>query len=154
MRLTVYSDYTLRVLMFLTLKYRRDEKATIQEIAGAYDISRNHLMKIVQELGQRGYVETARGRSGGAWLARPPETISVGEVLRFTEPDFALVECQQDGQETACAVVQVCNLKRGFRRALEAFLSVLDELTLEDAVSAPHVAESLLGVRTIPLRPA
>ena len=81
-----------------------------------------------------------------AWLARPPEAVSVGEVVRFTEPDFALVECHEEGKESHCAVAPVCNLKRGFRRALDAFLRELDEMTLEEAVSTPHVAASLLGV--------
>jgi len=159
MRLTMYTDYALRVLIYLTLKYRSGEKATIQEIAESYGISRNHLMKIVNEFSQRGIIETARGRAGGAWLARPPGAISVGEVVRFAEGDFALVECHEAGKEANCAVFQACNLKRGFRRALDAFMQELDKMTLEDAVSAPGVAASLLHVdegthRTISISPA
>ena len=158
MRLTTYTDYTLRVLIFLTLKYRTGEKATIPEMAEAYGISRNHLMRIVYDLGQRGFIETVRGRSGGTRLARPPETISVGEVVRSTEQDFALVECHVDGMETTCAVSQACNLKRGFRRALDAFMMELDKITMADAVTSQTVASSLLGItttrRTIPLVPA
>jgi Rrf2 family transcriptional regulator, nitric oxide-sensitive transcriptional repressor len=156
MRLTVYTDYTLRVLIYLTLKYKSGEKATIQEMAEAYGISRNHLMKIVHELSQRGIIETAQGRSGGTWLARAPSSISVGEVVRFSEPDFAIVECHVEGQEADCAIWQACNLKHGFRRALAAFLHELDKMTIEDAVTKPNVAASLLqlgsgGRRVIPL---
>lgn len=159
MRLTTYTDYTLRVLIFLTLKYRTGEKATIPEIAQAYDISRNHLMKIVHQLSQGGFIETVRGRTGGTVLARPPETISVGEVVRFAEEDFALVECHVEGMESNCAVWQACNLKRVFRRALDAFMTELDKMTLEDAVTSQTVAASLLGLvsarsRTIPVVPA
>lgn len=158
MRLTTYTDYTLRVLIFLTLKYRSGEKATIPEIAQAYDISRNHLMKIVHELSQAGFIETVRGRTGGTVLARPPETISVGEVVRFAEEDFALVVCHVEGMESSCAVWQACNLKRVFHRALDAFMTELDKMTLADAVTSQTVAASLLGVmptgsRTIPLMP-
>jgi Rrf2 family transcriptional regulator, nitric oxide-sensitive transcriptional repressor len=146
MRLTTYTDYTLRVLMFLTLKYRTGEKATIPEMAEAYGISRNHLMKIVYDLSQRGFIETIRGRTGGTVLARPPEAISVGEIVRFAEEDFALVECHVEGQESNCAVWQACNLKRGFRRALDAFMTELDQMTLADAITSVTVASSLLGV--------
>jgi Rrf2 family nitric oxide-sensitive transcriptional repressor len=146
MRLTMYTDYALRVLIYLALKYRSGEKATIQEIAQSYGISRNHLMKIVNEFSQRGIIETVRGRAGGAWLARPPGSISIGEVVRSAEEDFALVECHEQGKEANCAVFEACNLKRGFRRALDAFMQELDKMTLEDAVSAPGVAASLLHV--------
>jgi Rrf2 family transcriptional regulator, nitric oxide-sensitive transcriptional repressor len=144
MRLTVYTDYTLRVLIYLTLKYKSGEKSTIPEMAEAYGISRNHLMKIVHELSLRGIIETSQGRSGGTWLARPPNTISVGEIVRFSEPDFAIVECHVKGQEVNCAVWEACNLKRGFHRALDAFMQELDKMTMADAVTKPSVAASLL----------
>ena len=155
MRLTVHTDYTLRVLIYLTLKYRSGEKSTIPEIAGAYGISRNHLMKIIHELAQGGFIETAQGRSGGAWLARAPTSISVGDVVRFSEPDFAIVECHVAGQESDCAVWEACNLKRGFRRALDAFMSELDRMTLDDAVARSRAALQLgvdkRGRRVIPI---
>jgi Rrf2 family transcriptional regulator, nitric oxide-sensitive transcriptional repressor len=144
MRLTVYTDYTLRVLIYLTLKYKSGEKSTIPEMAEAYGISRNHLMKIVHELSLRGIIETSQGRSGGTWLARAPNTISVGEIVRFSEPDFAIVECHVKGQEANCVVWEACNLKRGFHRALDAFMQELDKMTMEDAVTRPSVAASLL----------
>ena len=145
MRLTTYTDYTLRVLMYLTLKYESGELVTIDQIATAYAISRNHLTKIVHEMSVQGLLETTRGRSGGMRLARPPEKISIGEIVRWAEDDFALVECHTTGQESSCAIYKACNLKKGFRRALEAFMRELDAMTLKDAVSAPRLAESLLG---------
>jgi len=148
MRLTMYTDYALRVLIYLTLKYESGEKSTIPEMATAYGISRNHLMKIVHELSQHGIIETARGRAGGAWLARAPNAISVGEIVRIAEPDFALVECHEEGKELNCVVSQACNLKRGFRRALDAFMQELDGLTMKDAVSSSSVAAALLNLNT------
>ena len=91
MRLTVYTDYALRVLMYLALK--EDRLATIAEIAESYDISRNHLMKVAHQLGVAGYVETVRGRGGGLRLAKPIAAIGLGEVVRYTEPDMAIVSC-------------------------------------------------------------
>jgi Rrf2 family nitric oxide-sensitive transcriptional repressor len=146
MRLTVYTDYTLRVMIYLSLKFESGKVATIAEMASAYDISRNHLMKIVNELSQSGFIETTRGRAGGARLARAPNRISVGEVVRMAEKDFAVVECHDVVVESDCAVYQACNLKRGMRRAVDAFMQELDTITFADAVSAPTVAESLLGL--------
>lgn len=151
MRLTVYTDYTLRVMIYLAMKYRSGEVATIDEIAGAYGISRNHLMKIVNELAQSGFIETTRGRAGGARLARAPHSISLGEVVRMAEKDFAVVQCQDRTFEADCAVFQACNLKRGLRRAVDAFMAELDKMTFEEAVSAPSVAASLLGLDSDPV---
>ena len=158
MRLTTYTDYTLRVLIYLTLKYKSGEKATIQEIADSYAISRNHLMKIVHELSQHGIIETSRGRAGGLWLARTPAHITVGEVVRLVEPDMAIVQCHEAGQEQTCAAWRACNLTRGFRRALDAFLRELDDITMEDAVTVPRFAASVLGLgvdgrKVVPLAP-
>lgn len=91
MRLTLYTDYALRLLMYLAVK--PDALATIQEVAEAYGISRNHLMKIAQELGRGGFVETVRGRGGGLRLRTDPASIVIGDVVRATEDDFRLVEC-------------------------------------------------------------
>jgi Rrf2 family nitric oxide-sensitive transcriptional repressor len=146
MRLTVYTDYTLRVLMYLALRYPSGELATIEQIATAYGISRNHLTKIVHQMGLHGLIATVRGRAGGMRLARPPAEISVGEVVRLAEEDFNLVLCHAEGAESSCAVFPVCNLKRGLRRALDAFMRELDAMTLQDAVGAPDAAASLLGL--------
>lgn len=146
MHLTVYTDYTLRVMIYLTLKYEGGAVATIDEMARAYGISRNHLMKIVNELSQNGFIETTRGRAGGARLARAPHRISLGEVVRMAEKDFAVVQCQDVAFESDCAVFQACNLKRAIRRAVDSFMQELDKVTFEEAVSAPSVAASLLGI--------
>jgi len=146
MRLTTYTDYTLRVLMYLTLKYESGELVTIDQIASAYGISRNHLTKIVHEMSLQGLLETTRGRSGGMRLARPPAEISIGEVVRWSEDDFNLVECHLSGKETSCVIYPACNLKLGFQRALEAFMRELDAMTLADAISTPRLAQSLLGI--------
>ena len=151
MRLTVYTDYTLRVMIYLTLKYKGGEVATIDEMAQAYSVSRSHLMKIVNELSQSGFIETTRGRAGGARLARSPNQISLGEVVRMAEKDFAVVQCHDMALESGCAVFQACNLKRGMRRAVDAFMHELDKMTFEDAVSAPTVAASLLGLGDEPI---
>ena len=156
MKLTVYTDYTLRVLMYLSLRHESGALTTIDEIAAAYDISRSHLMKIVHQMGAAGLLETVRGRSGGVRLARDPAAISIGMVVRIAEGDFELVECFEAGKEHSCAISPACNLTRGLRRALDAFMLELDRMTLRDAVAAPSVAASLLGIdgdqrRIIPL---
>lgn len=131
MRLTVLSDYSLRVLMYLGA--RPDRLATIEEIAGAYGISENHLMKVVHRLGQLGFVETLRGRGGGLRLGKPADDMTLGQILRSVEEDFQLVECF--GAEDACRITNVCRLKRVLHRALEAYFEVLDEWTLADLVA-------------------
>ncbi len=135
MRLTTLSDYSLRVLMFLGASPGR--LATIEEIANAYGISENHLMKVVHGLARAGFVETQRGRGGGLRLARPAETITVGAVLRAVEEDFALVECFGTGD--TCRITSVCRLKRVLAQALDAYFKVLDEWTLAELVARPKV---------------
>ena len=130
MRLSVYSDYSLRVLMYVAAK--PDGLSTIREIADAYGISRNHLMKVVFELGRYGLLENLRGRSGGIRLARPADKIRIGEVVRFTESETALVECF--GPANGCVITTACRLKGALNQALEAFLAVLDRYTLQDLV--------------------
>lgn len=146
MRLTTYTDYTLRVAMYLTLKYDSGELVTIDQIASAYDISHNHLTKIVHEMRGQGLIETTRGRSGGIRLARDPGAITIGEIVRWAEDDFALVECHTSGLDSSCVVFQTCNLQRGFRQALQAFMRELDAMTLLDAVSSPRDAKTFLGI--------
>lgn len=143
MRLTVYSDYSLRLLMYLAV--RPEGLATIPEVAKAYNISANHLMKVVHQLGQAGYIETVRGRSGGMRLGRAPEEIGLGELIRHTEPDMDIVPCfQPDNQD--CPLRRACRLKGALDRARLAFLGVLDEYTLADLTSAPGPMRSFLGL--------
>jgi Rrf2 family nitric oxide-sensitive transcriptional repressor len=146
MRLTTYTDYTLRVTMYLTLKYDSGELVTIDQIASAYGISHNHLTKIVHEMRGQGLIETTRGRSGGMRLARAPGAITIGEIVRWAEDDFDLVECHTTGQDSSCVIFPACNLQRGFRKALEAFMRELDAMTLLDAVSSSRAAQSFLGI--------
>ncbi|MBS0234696.1 MAG: Rrf2 family transcriptional regulator [Proteobacteria bacterium] len=131
MRLTAMSDYSLRVLMYLGSS--DDRLCTIAEIARAYGISENHLMKVVNRLGQSGLVETVRGRNGGLRLGQDPQAIRLGEVLRATEEDFDLVECF--GPDDTCRITRVCRLKHALRRALKAYLAELDGWTLADIIS-------------------
>ena len=146
MRLTVYTDYTLRVMMYLAASYPRGEVVTIVEIATAYDISRSHLMKIVNELSHNGFVEALRGRAGGLRLARPPEEISVGALVRMAEKDFTVVPCHDAGSKPHCAILPACNLKRAMRRAVDAFIGELDKMTLAQTITVPSVAASLLKI--------
>lgn len=145
-RLTVYTDYALRVMMYLALKYPDGGVATIDEIAGAYRISRNHLTKIVHELGQAGFIETMRGRAGGVCLARAPEHISVGAIVRVAEKDFAVVRCHDITIPHNCAIFPACNLRCRLYRAVNAFLRELDTITLREAIAAPTATISVLGL--------
>src|SRR3954468_18516133 len=132
MRLTNYTDYSLRVLIYLALK-KEDELGTIKEIAETYHISKNHLMKIIHELGKLGYIETIRGRNGGIRLAKLPKEINIGEVVSTTEEDFHIVECFKQGN-SYCVITPACKLKNILFEALQAFLNVLKGYTLEDLI--------------------
>lgn len=143
MRLTVYTDYSLRMLMFLAVKH--DGLATIGEIAASYDISRNHLMKIAHQLGVAGYVETVRGRSGGLRLAKPAAAIGLGDVVRHAEPDMALVPCFKP-VDAPCAITPCCVLRRALERAGAAFIDVLDGYSLADLVKPRTRLRHLLSI--------
>ena len=133
MRLTVYSDYAFRVLIYLGT--RQGERATIRGIAECYDISRNHLTKVVHQLGARGYIETVRGKGGGLQLTRDPEGINVGAVLRDTEEGFGLVECMRPEGQGKCRIQCGCRLQGILGEANRAFLAVLDRYTLADLLA-------------------
>jgi Rrf2 family transcriptional regulator, nitric oxide-sensitive transcriptional repressor len=135
LKLTLYTDYSLRVLIYLASK-PKDELSNIKEIAEAYGISKNHLMKVTYELGKMEVIETVRGRNGGIKLAKEPDDINIGEIIRKTEEDFHLVECF-DGQNNTCAITPVCGLRHVLGKALNAYLTVLDEYTLRDIVANP-----------------
>lgn len=130
MRLTMYTDFSLRVLVYLGTK-EPDELTTIQEISEAYNISKNHLTKVTFELGKAGFIQTVRGRGGGIRLADLPQNINVGTVVRRMEDDFNLVECF-DSATNRCPISPICGLRGVLGKALHAYLSVLDEYTLED----------------------
>lgn len=134
MHLTRFTDYSLRVLIYLGLK--GEQRSTIQEIAEQFDISRNHLMKVVHELGQKGYVTAIRGKHGGLVLQRPPEEINLGMLVRDTEHDLRLVECF--GEHSDCRINQVCLLRSVFDEALQAFLAILDRYTLADILDSRY----------------
>ena len=133
MRLTTFSDYALRVLMYAGMA--GDRLITIEEAAEAYNISRAHLMKVVNILTKTGYLKGVRGRAGGITLACPPEEINLGAVVRATEPDFALVECFGAGNE--CRITRSCRLRGILHEGLDAFNAVLDKYTLEDLMLRP-----------------
>ena len=149
MRLTVYTDYALRLLMYLAVK--DDGLATIAEVAVSYGISKNHLMKVAHQLGQAGYVETVRGRGGGLRLAKPVEAINLGDVVRHTEPDMAVAVCLQP-IDAPCAIKSCCVLRRALAKAGAAFLEVLDGYSLADLVEPRTPLRSLLAIET-PRRP-
>ncbi len=132
MRITAYSNYALRTLMYAALK--GDELSRVKDIAEAYNISKAHLVKCVHQLGQWGYLDNYRGRNGGFKLAKLPSEISVGEVLRKTEDGFDLVECFVPASST-CPLTGLCELSMTFKRALAAFLAVVDDVTVEDLIA-------------------
>jgi len=134
MRLAEYTDYTLRVLMYCAA--HRDRLVTIAEIAEIHGVSRSHLMKIVNDLGRQGLLETTRGRGGGVRLLKPADQIRIGDVVRTAETDFRLVECF-DPAINACTLSPTCRLKGLLHSALAAYLRELDGATLADLVDPP-----------------
>jgi len=143
LRLTVYTDYSLRLLMYLALK--DGGLATIADVAKGYDISKTHLMKVAHQLGVAGYVTTVRGRQGGLRLAKPLSEIGLGEVVRHTEPDMALVPCFRS-DDGACPIQRCCLLAGALDRARSAFLAVLDEYSLKDLVRPRSALRVLLHI--------
>ena len=131
MHLTLYTDYSLRVLVYLGI--RSEHMATIAEISDSYGISRNHLVKVVHNLAHIGFVNTSRGRGGGMTLARKPGDINIGDVVRETELNFDLVECF-DIVNNTCPIAPICALKGALQEAKEQFMGVLDRYTLADVL--------------------
>ena len=140
MRITVHTDYALRLLMYLALK--KDGLTTIAEIAATYDISKNHLMKVAYELGVAGYVESVRGRGGGLRLAKPVEAIILGEVVRKTEPDMPRVQRMKPGDPSRTLFVA----RRAMKLASAAFLEALDGYTLGDLIEPGAKLRALLTI--------
>jgi Rrf2 family transcriptional regulator, nitric oxide-sensitive transcriptional repressor len=137
MRLSEYTDYTLRVLMYCAA--HRDRLVTIAELAEQHGVSKNHLMKVVNDLARQGLLETTRGRGGGLRLLAEPETICIGDVVRATETDFRLVECF-DPSTNACTLTPRCRLKHLFNEALAGYFKALDGATLADVTQGLSVA--------------
>lgn len=131
MRLTTYTDYALRTLMYLAAN--RDRLVTIQDIADMHGIAKNHLTKVVHQLGLLGVVETVRGRNGGLRLGKEPVQINIGQVVRSTEPDFYMAECF-DRDKNLCVLSSACALKGVLGSATAAYLAVLDGVTLENLI--------------------
>ncbi len=152
MRLTQWTDYTLRVLMYCAACDGRAQPVTITEVADAYGISRSHLTKIVQDLSARGYLDTTRGRGGGMRLMRPAKDINVGAVVRATESDFVVVECF-DPQNNQCRLSSHCRLQSVLGKAMNSFFSVLDALTLEDLMVPVVPAAAVAGEAPVQLIP-
>jgi Rrf2 family nitric oxide-sensitive transcriptional repressor len=131
MRLTTFTDYSLRVLMYVAA--HPEGRATIAEIAGAYDVSEHHLTKVVHFLGKEGYLDNLRGRGGGLKLAREPASINVGEVVKLTEGGDVPAECFER-ESNCCAITADCKLKFALAKAVDAFYDTLRRYTLEDVV--------------------
>lgn len=149
MHLTRYTDYSLRVLLYLAVK--GEERSTIQEIATNFEISRNHLMKVVQDLSHKGYITAIRGKNGGLLLKKSPEEIRLGRLVRDTEHDLQLVECF--GEDNECKITPACRLKPILAEALSAFLTVLDRYTLSDMLgSKESQLVQLLGIEPMTIR--
>jgi Rrf2 family nitric oxide-sensitive transcriptional repressor len=130
-QLSFRADYACRVLIYLAAA--ESEQSSIEEIASAFHISQNHLVKIVHFLGKHGFLHNTRGRGGGIRLSRPPAEINIGDVIRRTEPSFNVVECF-DPETNRCPISGICGLKPWLGKAMEAFLATLDDVTLADVV--------------------
>jgi len=140
-RLTLHTDFALRVLIHVGLN---DGKLTIiADIAQSFGISKAHLMKVVNDLSQKGYLDTVRGRNGGVRLMRKPRAINIGQVVRDTENQLSVIGCLE--RKGYCPIERVCVLRGALRNATEAFLAVLDAHTLADLIKPQRVLSSLLN---------
>ncbi len=146
MRLTRYTDYALRVLLYLGA--RPERLCSIAEISGAYGISQNHLMKVVNDLARAGYVASVRGRAGGIRLGAAPDAIGIGAVVRHTEDGFQLADCG------SCLVAPACGMQGVLNEAVRAFLGVLDRYTLADMLAKREAMRTLFGLDAMPMAEA
>ena len=146
MHLTIFTDYTMRVLIYLGL--RRDGLVTISDIAKAYGISENHLMKVVHQLAQRGYIETVRGKGGGMRLAREPQDINLGQLIRQTEGDASLLECLEGN--VTCCIQSTCSLVGILREAQTALFTVLEKYTLANLLQNKQPLTQILFHPRVP----
>jgi Rrf2 family nitric oxide-sensitive transcriptional repressor len=144
MRLTQFTDYSLRVLIYLAL--RPEERATIDQLTNAYDVSRHHIRSVVHNLSKLGYIDSTQGKGGGITLALEPAQISIREIVENTENDFYIVECfNPDG--SACPIEPLCVLKQALSEASKSFLQTLEGYTIEDLVR--NKKEQLSGLLEI-----
>ena len=140
MRLTLHTDFALRVLIQVGLN---DGKlTTIKDIAQTFDISKAHLMKVVNDLSQKGYLDTVRGRNGGVRLMREPRDINIGQVVRDTEDQLDVIGCLE--HKGYCPIERVCVLRNALRDATQAFLGVLDTYSLADLIKPQRALSSIL----------
>lgn len=148
MQLTHYTDYSLRVLIFLSLQ-EDEQRITITDIARHFAVPRNHLVKVVHRLGQLDYIETIRGKNGGIRLALPADEICIGDVVRQMEATLDIVNCQSP---SPCPIRSGCQLKSILNLAADAFLDVLDQYTVSDLNQRPAQLRKMLDLKTMPLK--
>ena len=151
MKLTQFTDYSLRVLIYLATQ--PDRRATVPEIATAFAVSEHHLTKVVHFLGKQGWVATMRGKGGGLTLARPADAIAVGRVVRDTEGDAVPAECFDEHAKGQCAIAGSCRLRGVLGEAVNAFHDVLDRYTLADLVKNRHTLAQVLRIQRPASRP-
>ena len=144
MEISQFTDYSLRTLIFVALA--EEELSSVKQIATAYGISRNHLVKVVHNLARNGYLETFKGKGGGIKLAMPPEKINVGKLMRVTE-NLSILECfPPKRKKGGCCIAGICELQIILRKALNAFLAELDDVTLRDLLSRKTTLQKRLGI--------
>lgn len=142
MRLTLHTDYAFRTLIYLAV--HDDRLVPLAEVARVYAISSNHLVKVIHGLGQAGIIQTVRGRAGGLRLARPPEDIRLGDVVRHTEGDLSLIGCmRRDDPDTSCVLAGGCAMKGALHKGRVAFMGVLDSQTLANVIT-PYERKNLI----------
>ncbi|WP_293935995.1 Rrf2 family transcriptional regulator [Iodobacter sp.] len=143
MRLNVFTDYCLRTLIYVGVQ--NDGIVTRGEIATAYAISDNHLMKVMSFLARNGFLDTTRGKGGGMRLSRPAHEMSIGALVRLSEADSPMVECF-DREHSTCSISAACRLKGVLNEAMQAFYSVLDRYTLQDLINNPVELNAIFSI--------
>lgn len=149
MHLSTFTDYTLRVLMYLAVA--KDRLVTTSELAAAYGISQNHLTKVVHQLSRSGLVDSVRGKGGGIRLARQPDEIHLGGVIRASEGHAPIVQCFS-AQKNACRIAPACRLNRILAQAFDGLFQALDAYTLADLTSNDQELAALMQISTLPGR--
>lgn len=144
MRLTLHTDYALRVLVYVGL--RGGELATINDIAECFGISKNHLTKVVHQLGRSGILETVRGKYGGVRLLVAPETLRLGDLVSRIEDEFTLARCMREDDDGSCRLKPSCVARHAFGRGLQAFLESLNQVTLADMIAAEAGGDGKVAV--------